>query len=454
MEGGNMGSKDFWDERNMTMDRKEMEQIQLEKLKKQLRYEYDSSPFYRGRIEAANIIPEKLKSLEELQKIAIFTKDEHRKSQEQSLKEFDHPYGLHVCAPTDKIVLVNATSGTTGIPTFYTFTKRDLETNNECTSRALWWAGVRPGDTVLVGFALSMFVGGVPLVEAIQHLGAKALPIGAEGGTKRLLEFASLTRATHMVLTPSFAEHLNGKCQETLGKEIKELGFRTLICGGEAGAGDSAVRAKLERAYGAKIYDWMGGAYGFMCICCEDYQGMHHVSPDHTILELVDPETKETLKMEDGGVGNIAYTSLDWEAGPILRYDMGDVTQVFTSPCSCGLTGIRLKVIGRSDDMLIVKGINVYPTAVKNLVTEFHPRTSGEIRIVLDQPGPKVPAPLHIKVEHSKEERDLRKLKADIESRIHDVMRFNAEVTLVPEGILERTTTKAKLVEKTFEQKG
>jgi phenylacetate-CoA ligase len=454
MEGGNMGSKDFWDERNMTMDRKEMEQIQLEKLKKQLRYEYDSSPFYRGRIEAANIIPEKLKSLEELQKIAIFTKDEHRKSQEQSLKEFDHPYGLHVCAPTDKIVLVNATSGTTGIPTFYTFTKRDLETNNECTSRALWWAGVRPGDTVLVGFALSMFVGGVPLVEAIQHLGAKALPIGAEGGTKRLLEFASLTRATHMVLTPSFAEHLNGKCQETLGKEIKELGFRTLICGGEAGAGDSAVRAKLERAYGAKIYDWMGGAYGFMCICCENYQGMHHVSPDHTILELVDPETKETLKMEDGGVGNIAYTSLDWEAGPILRYDMGDVTQVFTSPCSCGLTGIRLKVIGRSDDMLIVKGINVYPTAVKNLVTEFHPRTSGEIRIVLDQPGPKVPAPLHIKVEHSKEERDLRRLKADIESRIHDVMRFNAEVTLVPEGILERTTTKAKLVEKTFEQKG
>jgi phenylacetate-CoA ligase len=448
-----MGSKDFWDERNMTIDRKEMEKIQLEKLKKQLRYEYDSSPFYRNRIEAADIIPEKLKSLEELQKIAVFTKDEHRKSQEESLKEFGHPYGLHVCTPTDKVVLVNATSGTTGIPTFYTFTKNDLQINNECTSRALWWAGVRPGDTVLVGFALSMFVGGVPLVEAIQHLGAKALPIGAEGGTKRLLEFANLTRATHMVLTPSFAEHLDGKCPETLGKEIKELGFRALICGGEAGAGDPAVRAKLEGAYGAKIYDWMGGAYGFMSICCENYQGMHHVSPDHTILELVDPETKETLKMEDGAVGNIAYTSLDWEAGPILRYDMGDVTQVFTSACSCGLKGVRLKVIGRSDDMLIVKGINVYPTAVKNLVTEFHPRTTGEIRIVLDEPGPKVPAPLLIKVEHGKDEKDLLKLKSDVEARIHDVMRFKAEVELVPGGTLGRTSTKAKLIEKRFEKK-
>jgi phenylacetate-CoA ligase len=448
-----MGSKDFWDERNMTMDTKEREKIQLEKLKKQLRYEYDTSLFYRERIEAAQINPEKLKSLEEVQKIAVFTKDEHRKSQEESLKQFGHPYGLHVCAPMDKVVLVSATSGTTGIPTFYTFTKNDLKTNNECTSRALWWGGVRPGDTVLLAFALSMFVGGVPLANAIEHLGAKVLPVGAEGGTRRLLEFANLTRPTHVILTPSFAEHLSEKCPETLGKEIRELGIRTLICGGEAGAGDPAVRAKLEAAYGAKVFDWMGGAYGFMSICCENHQGMHHVSPDHTCLELVDSKTKETLKMEDGAVGNIAYTSLDWEAGPILRYDMGDVTQVFTSTCSCGLTGVRLKVIGRSDDMLIVKGINVYPTAVKNLVTEFHPRTTGEIRIVLDEPGPKVPAPLLIKVEHGKDEKDLFKLKSDVEARIHDVMRFKAEVELVSGGTLERTSTKAKLIEKRFEKK-
>jgi len=442
-----MVQKKHWNEKYMTMGKKEMERIQLEKLRKQLKYEYDSSPYYKERIEASKIVPEKLKSLEELQKISVFRKEEHWKSQEESLKRFGHPYGIHVCTPMDNIVCTNATSGTTGIPTFYTFSKKDILTNNECTSRALWWAGVRPGDTVLLAFALSMFVGGLPLAQAIQHLGAKVVPVGAEAGTKRLLDFANLTRPTHMILTPSFAEYLTEKCPEVLGKEIKELGIRTLICGGEPGAGDPAVRAKLETAFDAKIYDWMGGAYGFMSICCENYQGMHIVSPDYAYLELIDPETKETLKMEDGAFGNIAYTSLDWEAGPILRYDMGDVTQVFTEPCPCGLTGLRLKIVGRSDDMLIVKGINVYPAAVKNEITEFFPRTTGEMRIVIDQPGPKVPAPLYVKVEHNREEKDLKKLKMEIEGKLHDVLRFKAYVELVPAGTFERTSKKAKLLE-------
>jgi phenylacetate-CoA ligase len=299
-----------------------------------------------------------------------------------------------------------------------------------------------------------MFVGGIPLAQAIQHLGAKVLPIGAEGGTRRLLEFADLTKPTHMILTPSFAEYLTEKCPDILGKEIKELGFRALICGGEPGAGDPAVRARLEEGFGAKIFDWMGGAYGYMSICCENHQGMHFVSPDHSYLELIDPETKQALQMEDGAVGTVANTSLDWEGGPILRYDLGDVTQVFTSQCSCGLPGLRLRVLGRSDDMLIVKGINVYPAAVKNVIAEFAPRTTGEMRIVLDQNGPKVPAPLHVKVESGKEEQDLTGLKSEIESRIHDVLRFKAEIRLVPEGSLERTTTKAKLIEKRFEEGG
>jgi phenylacetate-CoA ligase len=444
-----MDARRYWNEKYMTMDDREIKQVQLEKLRKQLRYEYDNSPYYRERIQAAKIDPDKLKSLEAIQAISLFTKEDHRKSQESSLSLTGHPYGVHVCAPMEKVVCVCATSGTSGLPTFYTFSREDLLTNNECTCRALWAAGVRPGDTVLLAMALSMFVGGIPLVQAIQHLGAKVLPVGAEGGTRRLLEFANLTRPTHLIMTPSFAQYLSEKCPEILGKGIGDLGIRTLICGGESGAGDPAVRSKLESSYGAKVYDVMGGAWGYMSSSCEEHQGMHLLTPDYAYLELIDTESKEVRKMEDGAVGTIAYTSLQWEAGPILRYDMGDVTQVFTSPCKCGLKGIRLKLMGRTDDMLIVKGINVYPAAVKNVVAEFDPKVIGEMRIVLNQPGPKVPAPLHIKVECG-ETKDPEKLKGDMEQRIHDLLRFKARIEFVPLETLERTSTKTKLIEKHF----
>jgi phenylacetate-CoA ligase len=251
-----------------------------------------------------------------------------------------------------------------------------------------------------------------------------------------------------MILTPSFAEHLIEKCPSVLGREVGELGIRALICGGEPGAGDPAVRSKLEGAYQAKIYDVMGGAYGYMSVSCDHHCGLHVVSHDHAYLELIDPDSSRALPIEDGAVGTIAYTSLDWEAGPILRYDMGDVTQVFTQPCPCGLPGYRLKIIGRTDDMLIVKGINVYPAAVKNLVAEFFPRTTGEIRIILHEAGPKITPPLHVEVEHGRGEKELHDLKSDIEARAHNVLRFSARVELVPPGSLGRTATKAKLIER------
>ena len=450
-----MTEKKFWNEKYMTMSPEETEKVQLEKMRKQLRYVYDASAYFRDRIDSAGIVPEKLKSLEEIQKIPRFTKDDHRLSQEASMKQLGHPYGLHLCAPADKVVSISATSGTSGLPTFYAFTRRDLETNGECTARMLWVAGVRPGDAVILGFALSMFVGGVPMAIGIQYMGATAVPVGAEAGTRRFLEFTNLVRPKAMVLTPSFAEYLAEKCPEILNKEIRDLGISSLICGGEAGAGDPAVRARLSEAYGgAKVYDIIGGAYGYMAVSCDYHQGQHIVTPDYEYQELVDPDTKQPVKIEDGAIGSMVHTSLDWEGAPSVRYDLGDITQIFTSPCPCGITGWRQKVLGRADDMLIVKGINVYPTAVKNLVTEFFPRTTGEIRVVIDQPGPKVPAPLEIKVEHGKSEQDLPKLKKEIEERLTDVLRFKADVKLVPDGTLERTVTKTKLVEKRYEKKG
>lgn len=441
----------FWNKQAMTMSEQEREKVQLEKMRKQLRYVYDASKYYRDRIDSAGIVPEKLKSLEEIQKIPRFTKEDHRLSQEASMKESGHPFGLHLCAPRDRILSVSATSGTSGLPTFYAFTRNDLEVNGECTARMLWLAGVRPGDAVVLGFALSMFVGGFPLAYGIQYMGAAAVPVGAEAGTRRFLEFVNLVRPKAIQLTPSFAEYLVEKSPEILKKPISDLKIGVLICGGEAGAGDPAVRARLSEAYGgAKIYDCIGGAYGYMAVSCDYHDGQHIVTPDYEYQELVDPETKELVKIEDGAVGSMVHTSLEWEGAPCLRYDLGDITQIYTEPCKCGITGWRQKVLGRADDMLIVKGINVYPTAVKNVVMEFFPRTTGEMRVVIYEPGPKVPAPLELTVEYGKSETDLPKLKKDIESRLTDILRFKADVKLVADGTLERTEKKTKLVEKRY----
>lgn len=448
-----MAARLLWHEDRETLSPQDLVELQLVKLKRQLKYEYDRSSYHRQRMDEAGMRPEKMQSLDDLARVPLFTKDEHRKAQEISLEQEGHPYGVHMCAPLSKVVCISATSGTTGLPTFYTFTRKDLRVNGEVTGRGLWRMGVRPGDAVLQGFALSMFVGGVPLTQAIQQLGARAIPVGAEAGTARFLQFAQLTRPQHIICTPSFAEYLAEKAPETIGCSVRDLGIRTLLCGGESGAGDPEVRRRIENTYGARLFDMMGGAWGFLASSCPQHQGMHFVSPDYTLLELIDPNSKKPIPLSDGGVGELTYTSLEWEGGPALRYNLGDVVQVFTTPCKCEMPGIRIKVLGRSDDMIIVKGINVYPAAVKNLVAGFVPRTTGAICIILDEPGPRVSPPVRMKVECGSElgGGELEKLRHQLEQRIGDVLRFRPLIELVPPGSLGRTYHKSKLVVKAYE---
>lgn len=444
----------LWHERQERLTGQELADLQLTKLKKQLQYEYGASPYLKKRLDDAGVVPQTVQSPEDLARIPLFTKDENRKLQELSLDQEGHPYGLHMCAPLAKVACVSATSGTTGLPTFYTFTRKDLDINGEVTGRGLWRMDVRPGDSVLLGFALSMFVGGLPLAHAIQQLGARVIPVGAEAGTARFLQFAKLTRPEHMICTPSFAEYLAERAPEHIGCNVQDLGIKTLLCGGESGAGNPEVRRRLENAYGAKIFDMIGGAWGFFACSCLRHQGMHFVSPDYILLELIDSSTKKPIPFRDGAVGELAHTSLEWEGGPALRYDLGDIVQVFTAPCECGMPGLRIKVLGRADDMIIVKGINVYPAAVKNLVAGFAPRTTGSICIILDEPGPKVNPPVRVRVEYGAAlgESGLESLRHDLERRISDVLRFRPLIELVPPESLGRTFHKSKLVIKAYEE--
>jgi phenylacetate-CoA ligase len=298
-----------------------------------------------------------------------------------------------------------------------------------------------------------MWLAGVPYVQFSQRSGACVFPVGAEGGTERILKFARLFKANVLACTPSLAEHLISKAPEILGHGVGELGIKRLFCGGEPGAGIPEVRRNLETSYGAKLSDH-GAGFGISCDHPE-YQGMHHVADDTVLFELVDPDTYDPVRFEDGAGGLPVFTTLDGEGFLWFRETIGDICQVFTEPCPCGTTGFRYKIIGRSDDMLKVKGIMVYPAAIDGVIAGFTPRVTGEFRIVLEEPPPRVVPPLKLKIEHGDGvgEADLPFLAGEIEEKLKARLKIAPSIQWLPAGTLERSMNKTRFFEKAYEKK-
>lgn len=421
-----------------------------------VRYCAARSSFYRTRLRAAGAEPEEIRSVADLEQLPILlTKEDERELQERSRAEHGHPFGEHLCAPLESVVGVASTSGTTGTPTFYAFTARDISVTDELWGRALRFAGIEPGDTVLHGFGLSMFLAGVPLVRAVERMGARPVPVGAEAGSERLLRTAALVRPRALACTPSLALYLAEQAPAVLGGPIGDLGIEILCCAGEPGAGVPEIRSRLAEAYGARVYDMLGGAHGVMCCSCdaEPYAGMHVLGEEFAVVtQLVDPDTGRSVPLAHGAVGERVKTTLFWEAQPQLRASVGDVYEVLTATCACGREGPRVRVLGRTDDLLIVKGVKIYPAAVKNLVHELVPLASGEMRIVLSQPGPRVEPPLQLLVERGfgVDEAGGACLADEVERLMHARMAVRPSVTVVPAGTLERTAHKTTLIERRY----
>jgi phenylacetate-CoA ligase len=444
----------LWNKHIEAMSEEETRALQWIRLKKQLQYNFENSVFYRDKMQRAGLTPDDINSFERFQQIPLMTKDEHRNAQQESIERFGHPYGLITCAPMDKLVRISSTSGTTGVPTLYTLTKHDVDVVNEMHARKYWRAGLRPGHIVLQALSLSMFTGGLPLSDGIQAMGLCCVPVGIEGGTKRIVDFLLLTRPHSLIATPSFGEYLIEKAPSIVGKEAKDLGIRWFFCAAEPGGGIPSVRRKLSDGFQARVFDHTGGGHAFHGICCgdEEYRGMHFISPDHCILELVDPESKKPVEVVDGAIGEMVFTFIDWEGGPFLRYVLGDIIQVFTKPCECGFPGSRFNILGRGDDMLIVKGVNIYPSAIKEAVSRFYPRTTGVMKILLEQAGPLVKPPLRLQVEFGSVVRppERETLREEINGYIRDTLRVNPDIELVPPDSInvdKGQTGKVKLVE-------
>jgi phenylacetate-CoA ligase len=452
-----MMEEKFWNKKVETLPLEEIRKIQSKKLKKQMKYIYENSDFYRNKFNSFGIKPEDVRNLDDFRNLPIFiNKEEHRECQEESLRRFGHPLGTILCAPLEEVIGVSATSGTTGLPTFYGFTKHDIEVTNEVLARGFWRAGVRPGETVVHAFGLSMWVAGIPIIRALENMGARAIPVGAEGGSERLIQFIDQTKPTTLLCTPSYAEYLIEKTPKVLNKDVRQLGIKKIICAGEPGAGLPEVRKKIMEAYGAKIFDSAGvpwGIYNISCDC-DEYQGMHVVCEDyHLYYDIIDPETKKPIEWKDGAIGEKVLTSLDWEAAPPFRYASGDIIRILTGECECGLSGFRVKIVGRMDDMLIVKGINVFPSAIRNIINSFIPRVTGAFKIILDNPPPRVIPPLKMKVEFGQavSESEIKALKSELEEKMSSTLKFRPSIEFVTPESLERTGGKVKLFEKTYE---
>jgi phenylacetate-CoA ligase len=432
----------------------ELNRRRFEKLKRQIAYLWGNEDYFRPRFVAAGVTsPNDIRSFDDFRALPPFMdKASHRASQEESLARHGHPFGLHLTAPLKDVIHLAATSGTTGQPTWYAFTRKDQTITNEILARLFAVAGVRPGDTTFHAFGLSLWLAGITFMQALEAYGARPVAVGAEGGISKILRYIEMTRPRALFATPSLVAQLIERAPDEIGKPVGALGIEILFCSGEPGVGLPAFRDRVTEAYGARIFDVTGGAWHNGTISCgTGWHGMHHLAEDYCFrYDLVDPVTRAPIELKDGAVGEALHTALEYEAAPAFRNATGDILRLHVGECpGCGQFGSRIEIIGRADDMLNVKGVKVYPSALQDIVTGFLPHVSGQLRIRLDGPPPRVNPPLKVVVEAAEtmpaDEWD--GLARAIEQRSRDILALRPAVTVVPFGTLPRSNQKTKLVE-------
>jgi len=452
--------KQFYFEKKLnSLSQNEIRLYQEKKLRTQLSYCYENSEYYRKKFDAVGAVPQDICTIEDLRKLPIFmVKDDERKSAEESLVSYGHPFGMHLTAPVENLYLTGTTSGTTGMPTYsYSFTENDINFIGKRLGHRMSLAGIGKGDRVAFFFALGIYATTMALW-GLRSIGALPIDIDARAGTDMLLQHIELTRPTFLACTPSLAEFLIEKTPKALKKDVKDFHFKGILTTGEIGIALPEIKKKLETAYDCRVYDFWSPCGNAMGISCDSdkYHGLHGIAPDvcTSYDDLVDPITKKPIDSDKNGViGEMVHTSLQREACPSIKYAYGDVVQLFTHECpGCGFKGRRIKIIGRSDDMLIVKGVNIYPSAIKDIVLDFIPGVTGEMRIVLDTPLPKINPPLKLKIEHGVgiSKLDFQGLGNKIKSALHNQIKIRPDIEFVSPGTFTKSNRKTDIFEKKY----
>jgi len=407
--------------------------------REQVAYLLDRSPFYREKLG----IPDAAAAggLDAIGDLPLTEKQELRAS-----VTAQNPIGAHLCASRDEIARIYSTSGTTGTPSYIPLTAGDVDNWIAGSARSYAASGVEPGQRIVSTYNAGPFAAGAALA-SFERIGLCHIPVGT-GNTERLVRAIQLLEPEAAVLTPSYAAHLL-EWAAARDVDLRASSVRRILVAGEPGGGEPAFRAALEDGWGARVTEAMGiGDIGVSLWGeCEEQDGMHLGARGFVHPELIDPETGAALAMDDGASGELVLTHLRHRAAPLLRFRTRDHVVVRTTPCPCGRTGPRVRCIGRTDDMLIVRGVNVFPSAVREVVSAFAPDVSGHILVRPSAPGVKQDPPLPVSVELARGATADPALAESIRERLRNTLVVQARVDLVPWGSLQRSEYKSKLVE-------
>ena len=373
------------------------------------------------------------------------------KAELQVAQDAEPPFGTNRCAPLEKLVRMQATGGTTSRPMRMALTRRDAAVYGEVGARAAWSAGLRPGDVLFECMNYSMYAGGVNDHMTFETLGACVAPVGI-GQSRRLLQVATdMGTDAALYSTPSYALHLAATARAE-GLDPVALRIRKGLFSGDAGLEDAVVRAEIETTFGMVARNIYGTSETAPVGAeCDEADGLHFIGQGAYLAELIDVETGAPLAFVDDAVGELVLTTLDRQAHPLIRMRTRDHIRVTVRPCPCGRTGFRFRVLGRGDDMFIVRGINVYPLAVGSVVATFRPDVSGAFQVVLRDAPPHAQPPLvRVELAGPLAADAADRLAARIADRIRELLVFTPEVDLVPVDTLPRTETKARRIVRAY----
>jgi phenylacetate-CoA ligase len=429
-----MTQQNYYQKDIETMSREEMKKLQSEKLVKQVKHVYDNVPYYRDLMDKKGVSPDDIQSIDDLHKLPFLTKADLRDA---------YPYGL-LAKPLDECVRIHSTSGTTGRRVVAFYTQHDVDLWEDCCARAIVATGATKADVCQVAYGYGLFTGGAGLHGGSHKVGTLTLPMSS-GNTERQVQFMMDLGATLLCCTPSYAAYL-GESLKEMGYGPDDIPLKAGIFGAEPWTDE--MRKSIEATLGIKAYD----IYGLtetsgpgVAFECSEQTGMH-VNEDHFFAEIIDPDTGEVLP--EGSKGELVFTSLDKEAFPLLRYRTRDICVLSRKKCSCGRTLIKMaKPMGRTDDMLIIRGVNVFPSQIETvLINEGY---QPNYQIVVDRVKNNDTFDVHVEMTpemFTDKVGEIMAMEKSLANALKTMLGINPAVHLVPPKSIERSEGKAKRV--------